>query len=80
MTRPNTSVMGKPTANRFSCGAARLMMPNATFTMSKAVTPGRATASAPENNCPPQLTIDHMPSGPSPVVPIGRVRKPSTRV
>src|SRR5262249_52622145 len=34
MTRPNTSVIGNPTANRLSDGAARLITPNARFTMS----------------------------------------------
>ncbi len=57
MTRPNTSEIGKPTAKRFSAGAARLMTPKAMFTMSSAVTPGRATASAPEKICVPQLTM-----------------------
>ena len=56
------------------------MTPKARFTMSSAVTPGSATASAPENSCEPQVTTDQRPSGPRPVVPIGSVRKPSTRI
>ena len=47
------AITGKPTANRFSVGAARLMTPKAMFTISSAVTPGSAMRSAPENSCDP---------------------------
>ena len=42
MSNPTTSEIGKPTANRFRVGAARLITPNARLTMSSAVTPGKA--------------------------------------
>ena len=45
MRKPIRSVIGKPTANRFRVGAARLMTPKATLTMSIAATEGRASFS-----------------------------------
>ena len=47
-TSPNTSVIGNPTANRFSAGAARLVTPKARLITSSAVMPGSATRSAPD--------------------------------
>ena len=53
ISSPPISVTGKPMANRFSDGAARLTTPKARFTMSSAVSPGSATISAPRNSWVP---------------------------
>ena len=58
--RPKISVIGKPTANRFSVGAARLITPNARFTTSNAVMPGSATINAPANSWLPHAAIFHI--------------------
>ena len=76
MRKPTTSEIGKPTANRFSVGAARLTTPKARLTISNAVTPGSAMEMAPANSWPPQRIIIHRPSRPRPSMPMGSVVKP----
>ena len=63
MSRPKTSEIGKPTANRLSDGAARLTTPNARLTISSAVMPGSATRErAREHRARPRATSVHRPS------------------
>ena len=78
--KPKTSATGSPTEKMLSVGAARLTTPNARLAMSRAVTAGSDTASAPEKSCEPHVTTDQKPAGPRPVVPMGSVWKPSISV
>jgi len=73
--KPMQMLIGKPTANRFIAGEARLVAAKPMLTSSSAVIAGNATRRAPANRSPPAITIAHkdLPSMPS--TPGGRVRK-----
>ena len=61
ITKPIRRPAGRPTANRFRVGAARLMTPNAMFATSSAVAAGSANCTAPASIRPPQLATIQSP-------------------
>ena len=62
--KPINRPAGRPTANRFSVGAARLITPNAMLAIKSAVAAGNAILSAPANIWLPQAATVHAPSAP----------------
>ena len=77
--KPNSKVMGKPTVNRLSCGAARVITPKAMLISSSATIAGSAIVSAPENIRPTAAARSHMLATVRPAGETGRVWKLSAR-
>src|SRR5471030_584141 len=70
MNNPSTRVSGKPMEKMFSCGAARVITPNAMLTTSNAVIAGKTnTSAAPSTqpslpaSCQKLSTINPLPTG-----------------
>ena len=62
--KPTVIVIGKPTENKFICGAARVIIPMMRLTVNIAANAGNAIDRAPVKMTPPQRTNIHTASAP----------------